>query len=136
MIVRPRHNPLLLVTAVCAAAALLPSLGCEERTTQAEYATAITGGGDPQRGAATIGKYGCAGCHTIPGIRGADALVGPPLEHLSQRSYIGGVVRNSPDNLTRWIQNAPGIDPMTAMPNLHLTAGEARDAAAYLYTLK
>jgi mono/diheme cytochrome c family protein len=118
--------------------ALLPlalALGCE-RTTQSSFATALTGGGDPQRGAQTIGKYGCAGCHTIPGIRGAEGLVGPPLTNLAQRSYIGGVLRNSPDNLTRWVMNAPGIDPMTAMPNLHLTQAEARDVAAYLYTLK
>jgi cytochrome c len=93
-------------------------------------------GGDPDRGAAAITRYGCAACHTIPGIRGADALVGPSLEHVGSRSYVGGVLPNTPDNVVRWIQNPPQIDPLTAMPNLGVTESDARDIAAFLYTLK
>ena len=93
-------------------------------------------GGDPDRGAAAISRYGCATCHTIPGIRGADALVGPSLEHVGSRSYVGGVLPNTPDNVIRWIQNPPRVDPLTAMPNLGVTELDARDIAGYLYTLK
>jgi cytochrome c1 len=37
--------------------------------------------------------------------------------------------------MMRWLRDPPGVDPMTAMPNLGLTEPEARDIAAYLYTL-
>ena len=43
---------------------------------------------------------------------------------------------NNPDNMMRWIIDPPGIDDKTAMPNLHVGAAEARDIAAYLYTLQ
>lgn len=93
-------------------------------------------GGDPHRGRAAITRYGCSACHTIPGVTGATALVGPPLDRIASRSYIGGVLPNTPDNMIRWIENPPGIDKMTAMPNLGVTDGDARDIASYLYTLK
>src|SRR5437868_3104593 len=80
-------------------------------------------GGDPHRGRAAISRYGCSACHTIPGVTGATALVGPPLDRIASRSYIGGVLPNTPDNMIRWIENPPGIDKMTAMPNLGVTDG-------------
>jgi cytochrome c551/c552 len=93
-------------------------------------------GGDPHRGRAAIHQYGCASCHTIPGVAGADALVGPSLAHIASRTYLGGVIDNNPDNLVRWILDPPAVDPKTAMPNLKLSESDARDIAGYLYTLK
>lgn len=107
---------------------------CSQR--ELKRAAAAMTGGDPDRGAAAISRYGCATCHTIPGISGADALVGPSLEHVGSRSYVGGVLPNTPDNVIRWIQNPPQVDPLTAMPNLGVTETDARDIAGYLYTLK
>lgn len=98
-------------------------------------AIALTGG-DPDRGKETIEQFGCASCHTIPGIHGATAQVGPPLTSLANRNYIGGVLANTPENLQRWILDPPAVDPMTAMPNLHLTKQNAQDVACYLYTLR
>ncbi len=49
---------------------------------------------------------------------------------------IAGELPNTPDNLIRWIENPPSIEPGTAMPNLGLSDKQARDAAAYLYTLR
>jgi cytochrome c1 len=95
-----------------------------------------TVGGSPDRGAIAIDTYGCASCHTIPGIHGATATVGPPLTKMGLRSYVGGVLPNTPRNLVDWIQNPPGIDPKTAMPNLHVTESDARDIATYLFTLQ
>src|SRR5215217_6649348 len=66
-------------------------------------------GGDPARGAATIGRYGCAACHTIPGIRGATALVGPSLERVARRTYLAGQVQNTPTNMVRWIQHPQNV---------------------------
>lgn len=108
-------------------------MGCETATD--EQAAALTGG-DPHRGAQAISRYGCSTCHTIPGVRGADALVGPPLTKMGSRSYIAGVLPNTPDNMIRWIKNPPEVDRLTAMPNLGVSDQDARDIAGYLYTLK
>jgi hypothetical protein len=62
--------------------------------------------------------------------------VGPNLAGISARAYIAGVVPNQPENMMQWIMNPPAIDSKTAMPNLHVTARDARDIAAYLYTLQ
>ena len=112
----------------------LSLLGCGDDERFARVAELT--GGDPHRGEAAIRTHGCSSCHTIPGVDGADALVGPSLDHIASRRYIGGVLPNSPDNLVRWIKDAPGVDPQTAMPNLHVSDADARDIAGYLYTLK
>ncbi|GGG23948.1 hypothetical protein GCM10010964_10150 [Caldovatus sediminis] len=78
---------------------------------------------------------GCGACHRIPGVRNARAMVGPPLDAFAQRGYVAGVLPNRPANLLAWLRNPPAINPMTAMPDLGLTEAEARDIAAYLYTL-
>jgi cytochrome c1 len=93
-------------------------------------------GGDPHKGRIAIERYGCQSCHTIPGIRGADGLVGPPLTKIASRVYIGGVLPNTPDNMIRWIRNPKEIDQLTAMPNTGVSEPDARDIAGYLYTLR
>jgi cytochrome c1 len=100
-----------------------------------EQAMALTGA-DPDGGPALMRHYGCVSCHTIPGVRGADATVGPPLTAMARRTYIAGVLPNNPANMVRWIVNAPSVDSLTAMPYLGVTAGDARTIAAYLYTLR
>jgi cytochrome c2 len=108
--------------------------GCKEAAgREARYAIA---GGDAERGKAAIEMYGCGSCHTIPGIRDAQGAVGPPLMMWSRRTYIAGEVPNTPEFLIRWIQVPQAIEPGTAMPNLGVTEGRARDIAAYLYTIK
>lgn len=92
-------------------------------------------GGDPAQGARVIREIGCGACHHIPGIPNARGVVGPPLLYWSRRSYIAGSLPNSPANLIRWVMNAPAVEPETAMPNLDLNEQQARDVAAYLYTL-
>jgi putative membrane protein len=93
-------------------------------------------GGDADRGKAAIERYGCGACHTIPGIRAANGLVGPPLTGVASRTYIAGVLTNTPENVQRWIKDPPGIDKLTAMPNLGISDREVLDIAAYLYTLR
>jgi putative membrane protein len=97
-------------------------------------ASEVTGGGNPSRGAEAIRLYGCASCHTIPGIPGARGTVGPELAHLGSKPYLAGVLTNSPRNLIRWIQHPQQVDPLTAMPDLGVTEPVARDIASYLYT--
>lgn len=93
-------------------------------------------GGDADRGKATIERYGCIACHTIPGIAGHGSNVGPPLTKMALRAYVGGVLPNTPRDMVRWLRNPPEVDPRTAMPNLGISDAEAKDMAAYLYTLK
>lgn len=92
--------------------------------------------GSVQRGRELIVHYGCGSCHVIPGIYTARGLVGPPLYFWSRRTMIAGEMPNTPENLVRWIENPPAIEPGTAMPDLGVTPPQARDIAAYLYTLQ
>ncbi len=93
-------------------------------------------GGDPARGRDALNSYGCGACHSIPGVQGANATVGPPLDRFASRRFIGGELPNEPANLVKWIMNPQSIEPGTAMPNLNVSDATARDMAAYLYTLK
>jgi cytochrome c len=98
-------------------------------------AAAMTGG-DPDRGPAAIHHYGCEACHSIPGVAGAGGQVGPTLERIGSRPYLAGELPNTPDNLMRWIRDPQGIQPGTPMPTLGVTERDARDIAAYFYTLR
>ncbi len=121
---------LLLLTA----AFVLLAAGCTGDSITPGY-VALTGG-NPREGKAVIRQFSCGACHIIPGIRGARGLVGPPLMLFGRRTFIAGEVPNTPQNLVRWIQSPTSIEPHTAMPALGLTEQQARDAAAYLYTLR
>jgi cytochrome c len=89
--------------------------------------------GNARQGKDWIVQYGCGSCHTIGGIPGADAKVGPPLTDFYERDYVAGRLPNTWDNLVKWIQNPQSIEPGTAMPDLGVSETEARDIAAYLY---
>lgn len=93
-------------------------------------------GANPERGRVAVREYGCVACHAIPGVRGANGVVGPPLDGIANRVYIAGALPNTPENMMRWIQNPPGIDPRTAMPITGVTRSDVRDIASFLYTLK
>jgi cytochrome c1 len=95
----------------------------------------VVPGGDPVRGQGALLGYGCESCHTIPGLDATRATVGPPLTQFARRRFVAGELENTPENVIRWIMNPQSIDPGTAMPNLDVNEGAARDIAAYLYTL-
>ena len=92
--------------------------------------------GDSARGARLISSYGCASCHTIPGVAGARGLVGPPLTQFARRSYIAGMLPNTEANLQHWIRDPQAVVPGNAMPDMGVTARDAADITAYLYTLR
>ena len=92
--------------------------------------------GDPARGVAAMHQYACATCHTIPGVVGAAAHVGPPLAGVGDRKFLGGRLPNSPENLVKWIRHPREVSPQSLMPDLGVTEQHARDMAAYLLTLK
>ena len=101
---------------------------------QSERIARAMTGGDPSRAPAFIRRYGCAGCHTIPGVPGADGKVGGALSGIKHRVYIGGVATNSAENLTRWIMAPQTFSPDSAMPATGISESEARDVAAFLYS--
>jgi cytochrome c2 len=92
--------------------------------------------GNVERGARLIRNYGCGSCHTIPGIDGAQGLVGPPLTAMGRRVFIAGLLRNTPENMTEWLQAPQSIVPGNAMPDMGLSSRDARDIAAYLHALR
>ncbi|OZI76406.1 c-type cytochrome [Bordetella genomosp. 2] len=135
---RPRRLAARLAAAVPAVALLAALAGCGEPPAPlaATPQAGALAGADSARGRERIVAQGCVSCHSIPGIKGAGARVGPPLGHLAKRAYLGGVLANTSANLVRWLRDPPAIAPHTAMPNLRLSEAEARDIAAYLLTLR
>ena len=122
-----RRLPVLALAAIglwAAACATVPSVAPPE-----------VPGGSPQRGQQLISQYGCGSCHTVPGVRGADGLVGPPLTRMGARAYIAGKLPNNVTNMEHWIMDPQEVVPGNAMPDLGVSAIDARDIAAYLFTL-
>ena len=87
-------------------------------------------------------QKGCVGCHTLQGVQGATARVGPNLTHLMSRtSFAGAMFKITPDNLKKWVSDPPAMKPMrpeqgTGMPDLGLSDREVDQVVAYLETLK
>jgi cytochrome c1 len=109
----------------------ITAVGCGQNS---EPAASVTG--NAQKGAVTITQMGCGSCHSIPGIADADGMVGPPLTHFQRRTIIAGLLPNTPDNLVHWIRHPQSVVPGNAMPDTGLSEKQARDVAAYLYTLR
>jgi len=122
--------------AALAALILVGAALCAGCDSTAREARELTGGGDPVKGPVVMAKYGCPTCHTIPGVKGADGKVGPPLEQLATRVSIAGRLPNTPSNLMAWIQHPQQLTPGTVMPEMNVSERDARDIAAYLYTLR
>jgi cytochrome c len=118
------------------AMATLLMVACADIDNNSEANSFALTGGSARLGRVAIQHYGCGSCHTIPGIQGATAIVGPPLTGMAGRAYIAGVVPNTPENMARWIQSPQAIDSRTAMPSVGATPNQARDMAAYMYTLR
>lgn len=108
--------------------------GCESAPPGAVGTVAVDG--NAELGREAMRSYGCGSCHTIPGVTGADALVGPPLVHFSKRSFIAGQLPNTPENLAKWVRDPQEVEPGTAMPDLGVSEEEARNIAAYLEGLE
>ena len=104
--------------------------------TEADAAGPDNFDGDARRGADLVKNYRCGICHDIPGVAGANGNVGPPLHRIGTRTYIAGYIQNSPDNMAAWIEDPQKALPGNAMPRMGIPQKDARDIAAFLYTLK
>ena len=105
----------------------------EQRDRMRMHASIETGG-DASRGEAMFIQYGCGSCHALKGVRTATGMVGPPLDGIAVRAIIAGKLPNQPDNMVRWIRDPQQVTPGTDMPDLHVSARDARDITAFLYT--
>ena len=92
--------------------------------------------GDPKAGITVITRQACGSCHQIPGVQQAIGLVGPPLGGIAARVYLAGHILNTPDNMIMWLRNPQAVAPGNPMPDTGLDEKQARDVAAYLYTLR
>jgi cytochrome c2 len=115
---------------------ILLAAGSAACSRESEEKAAQWTGGVPSRGRDAIRRFGCASCHTIPGVPGADGLVGPPLTRIASRAYIGGKLTNTPEHMKSFIAKPHAADPNIAMPDMGIPERDVRDIAAYLYTLR
>lgn len=118
-------------TAVAAGVTIYLETRSETRTT----AAAITGG-NVDAGKAAIARYGCGGCHAVPGVPGPAGQVGPSLAGVATRAHLAGALPNDPETMVRWLRHPQRLRPGTGMPEQGVTERDARDMAAYLYTQK
>ena len=92
-------------------------------------------GADPAQGLSVVRRAGCAACHVIPGVDWPEGRAGPSLKGFGSSPLIAGRLPNQPDILTAWLIDPPALAPGTAMPPSPISEKEARDVAAFLYTL-
>lgn len=119
----------LAAAAAIALAAIAAGCGGGGVTTRSAVVPAGASAGHGRR---LIEYYGCGSCHMIGGIATANGQVGPSLEHFFDRQSIAGRLPNTTAALEEWIQHPQQISPGTIMPDLGVTAAQARDIAAYL----
>lgn len=92
-------------------------------------------GSPAARGRQLFSQSTCVGCHAIQGLSGG--ALGPDLTHFgSRRTIAGGMLRNTPAELARWLKNPPAAKPGSLMPDLGLTDAQVQDLVAYLTSLK
>lgn len=139
---RPWSRRARITAALLALAVLLGAAGgaygvsAKRQTEARQLASALTGGGDPSLGPPLMREFGCAGCHTVSGVPGAQGMVGPRLDDIARRVYVAGRFTNTPETLISWIANPKALDKNTAMPVTGVSRRQARDIAAYLLSLQ
>ena len=86
-------------------------------------------------GAKVFADSPCTTCHTIQGI--SKGYIGPDLTHFGSRTTLAaGVLKNTPENVAKWIENPGEIKPGANMPPLLLPGPELVALVAYLESLK
>lgn len=81
-------------------------------------------------------QQACINCHAVRGTI-ANGRFGPDLTHLMSRDTIGaGILKNTPENLVRWVNDPNDFKPGCLMPAMHLTDKQNEQITAYLLTLR
>lgn len=86
-------------------------------------------------GAKVFADSPCTTCHMIQGV--SKGYIGPDLTHFGSRTTLAaGVLKNTPDNVAKWITNPGDIKPGANMPALLLPGPKMNALVAYLESLK
>jgi cytochrome c oxidase subunit II len=79
---------------------------------------------------------GCSGCHNVNGSE-AMGKFGPDLTHIAGRSALaGGMLKNNPESVARWLTDPQKVKRGNFMPNLNLSPEQVSDLVEYLENLK
>ncbi|MGZ3715580.1 MAG: cytochrome c oxidase subunit II [Ktedonobacterales bacterium] len=117
-------------------------------TAQSGQAVTPATGSPEANGLQVFQHAGCVACHNIGGVTQPGNKIGPDLTHFGSRTLIaGGVLTNTPENLTNWILHAQQVKEGSDMPSFDGTPGsgnggkalsdqEISDLVAYLESLK
>ncbi|MFL5515118.1 MAG: cytochrome c oxidase subunit II [Gemmatimonadales bacterium] len=90
---------------------------------------------DPEyaKGEQLFKMKGCVGCHSLQAVDAPKGMIGPNLATVGSRAYIAaGWLRNTDENLEHWIREPQSVKKGVLMPNLGVTAEEAKALRAYL----
>jgi len=115
--------------------AVLVISGCGVMSRQVDPRIEETGG-NIERGGELARTNGCIMCHSVDGMGGVENGYGPSLDGFAGNRLIAGGVDNTPDALIRFLMDPQAVVPGTGMPSVGLTEQEARDIAAWLYSLE
>ncbi len=86
-------------------------------------------------GAKVFADSPCTTCHMVQGI--SKGYIGPDLTHFGSRTTLAaGVLKNTPENVAKWIQNPQEVKPGANMPALLLPGPKLNALVAYLESLK
>jgi len=87
------------------------------------------------KGKEVFTQSACVGCHTINGV--SAGVLGPNLTHFGSRTTMAaGIMRNTPENVAKWIENPAHVKPGALMPVLGLRDEQIKAVSAYLQSLK
>jgi cytochrome c oxidase subunit II len=102
---------------------------------QAKPDSAAPANTDPQyaKGQQLFLQKGCVGCHSLQAVNAPKGLIGPNLATVGSRAYIAaGWLKNTDENLEHWIREPQTVKKGVLMPNLGVTAEEAKALRTYL----
>ncbi len=86
-------------------------------------------------GAKVFANSPCTTCHMIQGV--SKGYIGPDLTHFASRTTLAaGVLKNTPENVAKWIVNPQETKPGANMPALLLPGPKMNALVAYLEGLK
>ena len=118
-----------------APAAATPTDSVRTASAGATVQAQAPGPDDPQyaAGEKLFQAKGCVACHSLNAYDAPKGLIGPNLANVGARSYIGaGTLKNTDENLARWIENPQKVKQGVAMPYLGVKPEDAKTLAAFL----
>lgn len=87
-------------------------------------------------GRSVLESNACAFCHKVDGTQ-AGGRTAPNLTHFASRPTIAaGTLPMTPENISRWVADPPGVKPGTKMPKVELSPAEHDAVVAYLGSLQ